>query len=410
MMNEQVTYFCEIIKNVIHPDEEFRLNEEVDWTYLVRIAKEHNLLPIFMEGAIKQYSYISRSEYDKEMGEAIACVATQIKRTNAFLKLYNSFIQGGIHPIVMKGLICRQLYNELADHRPSGDEDILIRSADYWRAKKILLDNGYVSEFDNETESQLEQLQEVSFIHPTDKLHIELHLNPMGRENKTRSSMSDCFEMVHDDYKEVEIEGVMVRTMNHQDHLLYLIFHAFRHFTSGGVGMRQMLDILLYQERYGSEIDLNLIYQILHSFKADTFHADLVYIGNTCLGFDLPVMKECNCPLELLDDMVCSGTFGNKTQAERTAVATTMAATEYYGKKQSSNIIVLIWKSVFPSLAMMQERYPYLTDKPWLLPVEWIKRWGRFFKYNRNNSGNLAMESMKISQRRMKLMKKYDLV
>ena len=59
---------------------------------------------------------------------------------------------------------------------------------------------------------------------------------------------------------------------------------------------------------------------------------------------------------------------------------------------------------------MMRERHPNLVDKPWLLPVEWIKRWGRYIKYNRNNDGNLAVESMKISQRRMKVLKKYDLV
>ena len=38
---------------------------------------------------------------------------------------------------MMKGLICRQLYGEYCDHRPSGDEDILIRKAEYKQVQQI---------------------------------------------------------------------------------------------------------------------------------------------------------------------------------------------------------------------------------------------------------------------------------
>lgn len=68
-MDCQITNFCNLIKNIIHSDEVCHLEGEVDWTYMVQVAKEHNLLPIFLEGAIKQYSYIARPEYEKEMGK-----------------------------------------------------------------------------------------------------------------------------------------------------------------------------------------------------------------------------------------------------------------------------------------------------------------------------------------------------
>ena len=409
-MNNQIVYFCELIKSVIHSNEELELNNDVNWTMLVKMAKEHNILPIFLEGAIKYEGYTIRHEYDKELKETLAVVGAQVRRTNAFLQLYVAFSQAGIYPIVMKGLICRSLYGNLADHRPSGDEDILIQQREYWQAKKVLVANGYVPEFENETETQLAQIQEISFYHPTKKLHLELHLNTMGRENDTRTQMSDCFKHVFEDYRVVEINGVKLRTMKHEDHLLYLILHAFRHFTSGGFGVRQMLDILLYLEQYGSQIDMNKVYDVLKRFKADIYFSDMLHIGNTYLGFKHSTIQEKNCPDELLDDMILSGTFGNRTQAERTAVATTMSVTEYYGKKKNSNYLVLIWKSIFPSLKMMEERHPYLTDKPWLLPFEWVKRWGRYIRYNRKVEGSLAVESLKISQRRMNLLKKYDLI
>lgn len=409
-MDYQTLNFCKLIKNVIHPNNESRLAEDVNWARLVELAKEHNLLPFFMEEATKYPLYTNRHQYENEMNQALGIVGAQVRRTNAFLQLYEAFAESDIYPIVVKGIVCRTLYGSLSDHRPSGDEDILIRPTEYWKAKEVLNANGFVSEFTKETEAQLELLQEISFYHPTKKLHIELHLNSLGRETEVRSQMSDCFTKVFDNYMEMKINGVKIRTMNHQDHFLFLVLHAFRHFTAGGLGIRQMMDILLYLEAYGQEIDLKKICEVLNMFHANTFFADMIHIGNMHLGFKFSVMEEPNCPQELLEDMICCGVFGNKTQAERTAIVTTMAATENRWKKKSTNNIVFIWKSIFPSFAVMREHYPYLEEKPWLLPVEWIRRWGRFLKHNRQNNGNLAVESMRISQRRINLLKKYDLV
>lgn len=409
-MDYQVKIFCEIIKEIVHPSREKCIDKEIDWDYLVQLSKEHNLLALFMEGASKYYSYISRNEYEREMKESLGVVAGQVRRTTAFLQLYEAFNEAGIYPIVMKGLICRELYGKMADHRPSGDEDILIRISEYEEAKRILIENSYVSELSAEAEKQIERLQEVSFIHPKNRLHIELHLNPMGRENDSRASMSDYFVNVFDEYREVEIQDILVRTMNHQEHMLFLILHAFKHFTFGGFGVRQMLDILLYQEQYGKEIDFEKLHQILSDFKADTFWSDLIHIGNLYFGFDLNVIQEQNCPEELLDDMIRCGAFGNKTQAEVLAGRATMRASSNYLKDKSSNVLVVIWRSIFPSRVYMLDQAPYLQEKPWLLPIAWIKRWFCFIKKERKDEENLAFKSIQISQRRMKLLKKYDLV
>ena len=409
-MDLQARQFCKLINSILHSSQNITLNDEVDWTQLARLAKEHNLLPIFMEEAVKYPAYVSHPEYGKVMQETMHTVAKQVQRTHAFLELYRSFVENRLYPIVIKGLICRQLYGDLCDHRPSGDEDILIQLAEYDKAKEILINNGYVTEFEEETEAQLEQLQEISFISPETGLHIELHLNIMGRENDARTRMTDYFADVFDNYREVEIEGVVVRTMTHQTHLFYLILHAFKHFTGGGFGIRQMLDILLYQEKYGAEIDLNKLHEELVEFKADALWNDLIHIGNLYLGFELKAFQDPNCPEELLEDMFQCGTFGNKTQAEIAAARMTTIATGDYLKKESGNSFVILLRTIFPSRAFLMNQFPYLEEKPWLLPVEWVKRWGRFLKRSRKNENNLAVESMKISQRRMKLLKKYGVV
>lgn len=84
-----------------------------------------------------------------------------------FLQFYKKFLKADVHPIVMKGIICRQLYGEYCDHRPSGDEDILIRKSEYEYVEKTLVENGYIPEKENVTLAQLEDAQEKTFL--TDK-------------------------------------------------------------------------------------------------------------------------------------------------------------------------------------------------------------------------------------------------
>jgi len=408
-MDFRVEQFCQLIRNEIHDNEEICFDDGVDWPYMVQLSKDHGLFPIFVEGASKYTSYTRRSEYSGELQNTITIVAAQIKRTEAFLNLYRDFLKAGIHPIVMKGIVCRGLYGKLRDHRPSGDEDVLIRPIDYWKTKEILIRNGYIAEFDSETEAQLERVQEITYVHPKEKLHIELHLNIMGRENDMRSQMTDCFNGVFENYREVEINGVPIRTMCHHDHFLFLVLHAFKHFTTGGFGIRQLLDIMLYQKQFGAEIDMRQVEGILQNFKADVFFSDLVHLANSYFGFELPVTQEAHCPEQLLEDMLLCGSFGNKTQAERTAMETMITTAGRHWEKKNGNLIILIWKAIFPSRTIMVNYFPYLEEKPWMLPIEWIKRWGRFLKHNKENKGNLALESIKVSQRRTKILKKYDL-
>ena len=409
-MERQIEYFCQIVKGNIHHKTWKPLNEKIDWKYLVQVAKSHNIFPMFFEGAQECDTYTQYSEYSKDIQTVFALVSSQVKRTASFLRLYQSFRDVGLYPLVVKGLVCRQLYGDWCDHRPSSDEDILVRIDDFWKAKKILEANGYVPREEVKADIDLIHVQEITFINEVEQLHIELHLNPMGRENDARSQMSDYFQDVFDDYIEMEIEGVKIRTMSHQNHFTFLILHAFRHFLGGGIGVRQMLDILLYQDKYGQEINIDKLEKTLRRFKAFTFWSDLVHIGNKYLGFNLPVIQEPCSAEELLEDMISNGVFGNDTEAKRAAERTVMFTTGEYLKGKRSNKISMLWKTIFPSKEYLLQNSPYLQEKPWLLPIAWIERWGRFMKRNYTQDNSLIQESFKISERRTKLLKKYDVL
>ena len=114
-----------------------------------------------------------------------------------------------------------------------------------------------------------------------------------------------------------------------------------------------------------------------------------------------------NCPEELLEDMLDNGIFGNTTQAERTAGSMTTAAVDNREKYTQARAI---YRAIFPSKEFMITHNPELVESPWLLPFCWAKRWGRFLLHNKGNGGGLAQESIRISQRRINLLKKYGVI
>lgn len=404
--------FLEVLSAVIH-ENAFNAGgfSQEGWTTIISYARKHNVFPLIFEAASESTQFAEHPAYYTYISEAMSIVAGQVKRTAAFLDLYHSFVEANYYPIVMKGVVCRQLYGKLSDHRPSGDEDILIKTQDFDKVRQILIQCGYVPEKESISEAELNITQEFSFHNNKQGLTVDVHISPMGHENELRSQMNKYFQDVFIDCIKMEINSETIYTMSYTDHFLFLILHTFRHFTGGGFGIRQVLDILLFEQSYYTEINWDYIIKVLKEVRADYFFGDLQYIGNKYLGFKLSTMCESKCPEELLEDLMSSGTFGNGTPEQVIAHQMTNAAMQNINNKQKNKkSFITVWQTIFPNMRYMAERYPELGEKPWLILQCWIHRWKKFLNFNKSSGGNLALKGTKISQKRIELLQKYDIL
>lgn len=405
---EPMTYnFVQLMNCVVNEtyvNELPKLQEPVKWDELVKISKIHNLLPLFHEVACQYEEYRALQNYENYISAALTIIGQQIKKTEVFLELYRAFLKEDLHPIVMKGLICRQLYGKNAEKRPSGDEDILVRREDFYKIKEIMEAHGFVCSKPNVTMAQLEELQDVGFYESKTGFLIEVHTNIMGHTNEMRTKMGDCFKAVFEHTRTIQIRNVLITTMSHTEHFLFLVLHAFKHFSLSGVGVRQMLDILLYQKTFEQEIDWESVKAALEENHAAGYLGDLQFIGEQYLGFELSVRFETCSPNALLQDMMEVGVFGKQDDVD------ILAARINLNVKQGKKPGVVAWiRMGFPPVRYMMNEAPYLEEKSWLLPVEWVKRWGRFFKRAKKHGGNFMLDSVKKSQKRMELLRKYGL-
>ncbi len=401
MVDVHIKNFLILLRNIVQ-DEKNPLEVPVDAEKILELAARHNILPLMSEALYNVPGFGDLSISESYSRRAMALVTAQAKRTVHFLDLYGEFEKKGIYPLVLKGIVCRSLYGQWCDHRPSSDEDILIRKSEFESSRKILEDAGYVCEIGDVTASMVDELQEITFKNEKTKLTVELHLNPMGHDNDLRGVMNGFFENVWDNRIEMSVGGTKIYTMGHTDHFLFLIFHALRHFTAGGFGVRQMLDVLIYASKFENDIDMEYIIEALKKIKAEFFFEDMLYIGNTYLGFNLKRHGEARCPEEMLEDVFSSGVFGNSTQVQRTAAPMVSAAVS--GKKQR------VFSTIFPSKRRLVNQFPELNQKPWLLPFIWVKRMFNFIKHNKSMGGSLAKDSMAHGNKRIALLKKYGII
>lgn len=403
-MNTQISNFLKILRIIFDEKCEFLLNEPVDWAYLSELARKQNLLPLFLEVANRFENYVKSESYAKDQLDTFAMVAAQIQRSSAFIDIYEKITEQGIYPIVMKGIVCRQLYGDLGEHRPSGDEDILVEVRDFPKVKEVLEKARYVCSVPDITERGLEQVQEISFYNLEQNLHLEVHTNIIGKENEERERMNGLFQKVHEHGRIITIDGANMKVLEPTDSLLFLVVHAYKHFQNRGVGIRQILDILLYYREYKQEIDLSRLQDALKICKAENFWMDILYIGNQYLGLYEERPEQICCPEELLQDMMQAGVFGGRDKSDFVAANVNLAAEN--GTNRQGKIHTLI-RAAFPSRQVLLAGYPYLGDKPWLLPVVWGKRWIKFVKYAKKDVWKLSREILRKSSARMEIIKKY---
>ena len=403
-MNINEKNFLKVVSSVVQSTE-LNLEEPIDYLKILKVSESQKLFPLVFEKLCDKKSFINSPEYLNYSKAVMCSVVFQAQSTSKFLYLYDILQKNDLKPIVVKGIVCRNLYGKYEDHRPSGDEDIIVKKEDFFKACKILEDNGYEPSH-KVSLAELENLQALSFLDSSGS-HIEVHHNPIGRENKLKNQMDSYFHDIFDDSIKMEINGTNIYTMDYSKHFIFLIFHAFKHFIGSGFGVRQVLDILMYERAYEDKIDWRYIKTALKDTGTEKFFSDVIELGNRYMGFNLTQYGPVCCPDELLGDLLSNGIFGNDTPEKLMAGSITSVAvdnTESTGK--SSNLL----KTIFPSQEYMKKRNPELNERPWLLPLRVVQRWFTFIEKYKKSNGTVASQSVAIGNRRIELLKKYGIV
>ena len=403
--------FLNILQSALN-NHQAALDREIapeEWGQLFRMAQSHQILPLFYQAVYTLPSLALEGPLRAAMKQQVRHqVIRQTIQTSEFLELNRKLLEAGVRPLVVKGILCRNLYAN-PDHRPSGDEDLLIPEDRFAICHRVL------TEFGMHPESDSLDSYEISYRKEGSPLHIELHKSLFPPESDAYGDLNRFFTDAADRAVSEEIRGNTVYSPGYTDHLFYLLCHAFKHFLHSGFGIRQVCDIMLFANRYGPQTDWTQILENCRAIRAEKFAAALFRIGRNYLVFDpdraaypaiwreIPVDEK-----PLLEDLLHSGLYGDATRSRQHSSSITLeAVTAQKQGKRSKNAMLL---SAFPPAAKLESRYPYLKKHPYLVPVAWGSRLWDYATETRRRRDSNAAEALKIGGDRIELMKLYDIL
>lgn len=383
------------------------------WQQLFAAASEHHILPMVYEAVIHSNA---AKKADQQIfvpikKQVMQVVMLQTIKTNAFLHLLPNLHSAGVTALIVKGIICRELYPN-PDYRISSDEDLLIPENQFASCHAAMLASGLSLMNPQQDLNDFE----ISYGQQGSPLYIELHKQLFHPDSDAYSDFNRFFVDVQKRSITQMVQGIPVPTMNHTDHLFYLVCHSFKHFLHSGFGIRQVCDICLYANAFGTQIDWLQVLRQCEEIHAELFAAALFRIGEKYLTFqpDIACYPEqwralAVDEMPMLEDLMDSGVFGTSSMSRRHSSNLTLNAVT--ARKQGNKGSHSVFKTIFPPAKNLAGRYPYLKDKPYLLPIAWSDRILKYGKEAVSGSpGNRTAESLKIGNQRIELLRQYGII
>ena len=261
-------------------------------------------------------------------------------------QITKAFEENGIRHQVLKGAVTKTLYPS-PEMREMSDIDLVVYDENLDRAAAVLEGMGYKNHG---------IIKHHMILDSPANVHVEIHWC-LFDQNADRKQ----YVYFKDNFKAVLKEGCKYTyEFGIEDFYVYMISHMAKHFFETGCGIRNLLDIYVYRNKFGDRMDKTYLNEELTKCGIKDFDEHM-----TELAYIWMDNKECPEFYEkLFAYMVASGIYGKSENG----VWGQLAKETTQGKTN--------WKAsyYFPSLSFMQEKYPWLSKMPFLLPVAWVIR------------------------------------
>ena len=318
--------------------------DKMDLNWLINIANAHSL------SAIAAYALESAGAYDKAFEEAkYMAIRRNIILDTERARVLEKLNENGIWYMPLKGIILKDYYPQIG-MRQMCDNDILFDINAREKVEPIMSALGF------KTESFGKGNHDVYFKEPV--CNFERHVSLFSLTSyKTLYSVFENKNVVPKLLK--SDENSSERKFNVNDLYVYLTAHEYNHFSSGGTGLRSLVDTYLFVKRHIDEFDEAYIARQFDKIGIAEFEEK-----RRALALDLfegrPLDKQ---EKEFLDYYIFSGTYGNLYN-------------KVTNKVDDGGKLSYLFKRLFPSMNGIKKSYPFFYKHKILLPFLFIYRLG----------------------------------
>lgn len=291
-----------------------------EWGELYAMAKKQSLVGVCFAGVQKLQA--QRQEPPEMLYLTWMGMAAKIQQRNEVVnrqcvELQAKLSADGIRSCILKGQAIASLYTstgsaqvgDLALLRQSGDIDVLVdcdrkSAVDYVHKNGIKIGRWDYKHLDIEVFQDTE---------------VEMHYRPGVSLNLWRNRRLQKFwkEYADEFYANtMQLDGDTIISPSSRMHTFYIMHHTFRHLISGGIGMRQMMDLYFAMVNRNQKDDEWLKEQVA-SFGMKSFAEAATWIMGNVFGLGMigvPWIPDEREGRFVLNEIMIGGNFGKKDE------------------------------------------------------------------------------------------------
>lgn len=342
-MTESQSFLLTLVRMALWRGEESLPADLPDWQEVLALAKKQTLLGLVAEAVPMLPEGL---QPDPQTKLQLHAAAMRIMSSHALLNRKVADIKTrmdsyGIHTVLFKGQGVALNYPN-PQSRQCGDIDLYVGEKNFARALELL---------NPETTKKASEYRFVKHFNiEEDGVEIEIHriaeiLPGFGHDRRFQRWTVDklCGPAV----RKVEIGGATVNLPPAEFDVLYIMNHAWHHFMTGGIGLRQLCDWSIQLHRYGRSVDVDALSNNLRSFGLIRAWKILSCVAVGYLG-----LPEDECPLydasyagkaaKVLDVIWMEGNFGHHSESRKTPRPKGHFAGKFHSFKKNTSRIIRI--------------------------------------------------------------------
>lgn len=369
------TYLIELISDVLHDRQVQDPPENLDWDKLYRLAVHHHISNMAYYGIRQlrgadqpspELTELFKMDYKKGMARE----ATQHITVEKVLQIFED---NQIECMPVKGYLLKYLYPS-PDMRVMADIDILFKDEKTSKVKDLLIGLGF------ELKSAVGN-QDVYYKKPF--MNIEMHRSLVIAE----SPYYDYFCHVWDRAK-LKDGSQCIYELSHEDFFVYVMAHLAKHYMVAGTGIRSIIDIWLYIERYKNEMNWEYTNAELEKIDLMAFTKNICGLGDVWFGG----ARSNDLYQEMGDFIISGGVYGLSQRAQLVTLINNAGATKNITQGKYRYIMQLL----FLKPDNMKIIYPILNKYPFLLPAFWLHRGVKSILFKRDNTIKILNNALSL--------------
>lgn len=263
--------------------------------------------------------------------------------------IQEEFEKEGIRNQVLKGAVMKSIYPR-QEMREMSDVDFMIYEDNFDKTEEILLRHGF---------SKVQAIKHHVIFRKSPYLIFEMHWS-LYEQTVDKAQ----YLYYKDQFRAILKEGCQYTyDFSREDFYVYMISHMAKHFYENGCGIRNLLDIYIYQQKYGDTLDGDVVTKELQACGLIEFEYHARKLAEIWLSGD----KTTDFYNHMFMYMLDCGIYGKSENGIWGQLA--KITTKDEALKGKIHI-----KYLFPKVDYMKEYYPWVEKYKILLPFAWLNR------------------------------------